>query len=70
MLIGDFTKLEVINYIDYAVKIGWINDDFIKNQFVMLGEGRFFVLVRELDKLAFIYDDVATIITGITAEQA
>ena len=70
LLIGDFTKLEVINYIDYAVKIGWINDDFIKNQFVMLGEGRFFVLVRELDKLAFIYDSVATIITGITAEQA
>lgn len=70
ILIGDFTKLEIINYIDYAVKIGWINDDFIKNQFVMLGEGRFYVLVRELDKLAFIYDDIATIQTGITLAEA
>ena len=70
MLIGDFTKLEVINYIDYNVKIGWINDNFIENKFVMLGEGRFYVLVRELDKLAFIYDDIATIQTGITLVQA
>lgn len=70
MLIGDFTKLEIINYIDYAVKIGWINDNFIENKFVMLGEGRFYVLVRELDKLAFIYDDIATIQTGITLAEA
>lgn len=67
MLIGDFTKLEIINYIDYNVKIGWVNDDFIKNQFIMLGEGRFFVLLRELDKKAFIYDDIANILAGITA---
>lgn len=67
MLVGDFTKLEIINYIDYNVKVGWVNDDFIKNQFVILGEGRFYVLLRELDKKAFIYDDIATIIAGISA---
>jgi len=67
MLIGDFTKLEIINYIDYSVKVGWVNDDFIKNQFVMLGEGRFFVLVREYDKLAFMYDDISDVLAGITA---
>jgi len=68
MLIGDFTKLEIINYIDYNVKVGWVNDDFIKNQFVILGEGRFYVLLRELDKKAFVYDDIAIIIAGISAE--
>lgn len=67
LLIGDFTKLQIINYIDYTVRIGWVNDDFIKNQFVMLGEGRFFVLLREYDKLAFVYDDISDIIAGITA---
>ncbi len=66
ILMGDFTRLEVINYIDYNVRIGWINDDFIKNQFVMLGEGRFYVLVRELDKLAFVYDDIANVETVLT----
>lgn len=67
ILIGDFTKLEVINYIDYNVKIGYINAQLIENKMTMVGEGRFYVLVRELDKKAFLYDDIATIITGITA---
>jgi len=66
ILMGDFTKLEVINYIDYNVKLGWVNDDFIKNQFVILGEGRFYVLVRELDKLAFVYDTIANVETTLT----
>lgn len=66
ILMGDFTKLEVINYIDYMAKVGYVNDDFIKNEFVMLGEGRFYVLVRELDKLAFVYDDISTVITALT----
>lgn len=70
ILMGDFTKLEVINYIDYNVKIGWVNDDFVKNQFVILGEGRFYVLVRELDKLAFVYDDISNVETALTTTQA
>jgi hypothetical protein len=31
----------------------------------MLGEGRFFVFVKNLDQRAFIYDDIDNIIAGI-----
>lgn len=67
ILIGDFTKLRIINYIDYAVTMGWINDQFIKNMFTMVGEGRFMTLIKNLDRNAFIYDDISAIISGITA---
>lgn len=65
ILIGDFQKLNIIDYIAYSVRIGWINDQFIKNLFTMLGEGRFFVFVKNLDQRAFIYDDIANIVAGI-----
>jgi HK97 family phage major capsid protein len=62
LLIGDFTKLNIVNYIDYTVSMGWINDQFIKNLFTMVGEGRFYTIVRELDEIAFIYDDLSNIV--------
>lgn len=65
ILIGDFTKLNIIDYIAYSVRIGWINDQFIKNLFTMLGEGRFFVYVKNLDQRAFVYDDIDNVIAGI-----
>lgn len=67
VLMGDFTKLRVINYVDYAVKMGWINDQFIKNLFTMLGEGRFFTVIKNLERNAFIYDDIATVSADIAA---
>lgn len=66
ILIGDFTKLNVVNYVNYAVSMGWINDQYIKNMITMLGEGRFYNYIRTLDKLAFVYDDIADVIAGIT----
>lgn len=65
VLIGDFTKLNVINYIAYSVRIGWINDQFIKNLFTMLGEGRFYTFVKFLDQRAFLYDTIENIEAGI-----
>lgn len=67
IFVADMSKYNVSNYIGYTVKIGWINDDFIKNQFVILGESRFHAFVKNLDKQAFIYDDFATIKAAITA---
>jgi hypothetical protein len=67
ILIGDFTKLRIINYVDYSNRMGWINDQFIKNLFTMLGESRFFTIIKSLDKAAFIYDDIADIADGIKA---
>ena len=65
IFVADMSKYNVTDYVGYSVKIGWINDDFIKNQFVMLGESRFHAFVKKLDEQAFLYDDIATIKTAI-----
>ena len=67
IFIADMSKYNTTNYIGYTVKIGYVNDDFIRNQFVILGESRFHAFVKNLDEQAFIYDDIATIKTAITA---
>lgn len=66
IFVADMTKYNTTNYMPYTVKIGWVNDDFIKNQFVILAESRFHAFVKKLDEQAFVYDDIATIRTAIT----
>lgn len=66
IFVADISKMNVSDYLGYTIKIGWINDDLIKNQFVILGESRFHAFVRKLDQQAFIYDNIATIKTAIT----
>lgn len=67
IFVADMTKYNLINYIPFSIRIGWINEQFITNMFTMLGESRFFQFVKNLDEQAFIYDDIATIKTAITA---
>ena len=67
IFVADMSKYNTTNYMSYTVKIGWVNDDFIKNQFVILGESRFHAFVKKLDEQAFLYDDIDTIKTAITA---
>lgn len=67
IFVADMSKYNITDYVGYTVKIGWINDDFIRNQFVILGESRLHGFVKKLDEQAFIYDDIATIKTAITA---
>ena len=66
VFIADMSKYNTTDYEGYNVTIGWVNDDFIKNQFVILGESRMHAFVKKLDEQAFIYDDIATIKTAIT----
>lgn len=66
IFVCDMSRYNTTNYMPYTVKIGYVNDDFIKNQFVILGESRFHAFVKKLDEQAFIYDDIATIKTAIT----
>lgn len=61
LFVADMSKYMVMNYIPFSVRIGWINDQFIKNTFTMVGESRFFQFVKNLDQAAFVYDDIATI---------
>ena len=65
VLVGDFTKLNIKNYIDYNVQLGWINAQFIENEFTMVGETRYFNFVKSLDQKAFIYDTIENIVTDI-----
>ena len=67
ILVADMSKYYTTNYSPYHVKIGWVNDDFIKNQFVIVGESRFHAFVKKLDEQAFIFDVIDTIKTAITA---
>jgi HK97 family phage major capsid protein len=66
IFVADMSKYNTTDYMGYTVKIGWINDDFIKNQFCIVGESRFHAFVKKLDEQAFIYDTIATIKTAIT----
>ena len=70
IFIADMSKYNTTNYLPYVVKIGWVNDDFIKNQFVILAESRFHAFVKKLDEKAFIYDDIATIKAAIDIANA
>ncbi|NAW50776.1 hypothetical protein GNY06_05055 [Elizabethkingia argentiflava] len=66
IFVGDLSKYNTTEWLPYVVKIGWINDDFIKNQFVILGESRFHAFVKSLDKQAFIYDKIEKIKSAIS----
>lgn len=67
IFVADLKKYNSTRYIDYTVRIGFINDQLILNQFTMVGESRFHAFVKKLDEQAFIYDDISTIITAIEA---
>jgi hypothetical protein len=69
IFVCDMSKYNTTNYVPYNVRIGWINDDQIKNQFLIIAESRFHAFVKKLDEQAFIYDDIATIKTAITFEE-
>ena len=65
ILVGDFTKLNIKNYIDYSVRLGWTGTQFIENEFTMVGETRYFAYIKTLDLKAFVYDAIADIISDI-----
>ena len=65
IFVADMKMYNISNYIPFAITVGWINDQFITNQFTMVGESRFFGYVKKLDEQAFLYDTIATINTAI-----
>lgn len=69
IILMDSTKVDVTTYSPYRVEIGWVNDDFIKNQFVILGESRGHIVIKNHDKRAFVKGSIGTIITAITAPE-
>jgi HK97 family phage major capsid protein len=65
VFVGDLSKYWVSNYKGFTIRIGWINDQFITNEFVMVGESRFHAFIRELDKNCLVYDNIDTIKAAI-----
>ena len=65
IFVADMKKYNVANYIPFSIRLGWINDQFITNQFTMVGESRFFAYVKKLDEQAFVYDTIATVRTAL-----
>lgn len=66
IILFDSSKIDVSNYEGYNVKMGWINDDFIKNMRVILGESRGHIYIKNHDKRAFVKGSIDTIITALT----
>lgn len=54
-MVGDFSQYKVDIYKDFVLKVGWINDDFIKNQFAVVGEVRYHSYISDARKKALCY---------------
>ena len=67
IFVADMSKMHVVDYIPFSIRIGWINDQLITNKFTMVGESRFYAYIKNLDLTAFVYDDIATVQAAITA---
>jgi hypothetical protein len=66
-LLGDMTKFFIRNYKPFAVSYGYVNDDFEKNLFTVIGERRLHSYVKTNHIGAFVYDQFADVQTAITA---
>jgi hypothetical protein len=67
VFVADMSKYNIVNYVPFSIRLGWINDQFITNKFTMVGESRFYAYVKNLDQAAFVYDDISTVQAAITA---
>jgi hypothetical protein len=66
-LVGDLSQYNVDIYKDFSLRIGWINDEFIKNKFAILGELRYHNYISETRKKAIVYNQLAAVQSKITA---
>lgn len=56
--VGDLTQYNVDIYKDFTMRVGWINDQLITNQFCVLGELRYHSYISDNRKKAICYDNL------------
>lgn len=64
-LTGDLKQYKVDLYKEFTLRVGWINDEFINNKFIVLGELRYHSYISDTRKKAIVYDNLDTIIAAI-----
>lgn len=60
-LVGDLTQYKVDVYKEFVLKVGWVNDDFIKNQFAVVGEIRYHRYISDNRKTAIVKGNLSNI---------
>lgn len=60
-LVGDLKQFKVDVYKEFYLKLGWVNDDLIKNQFTIVGEIRYHRYISDARKKAIVYDGLNTV---------
>jgi hypothetical protein len=64
-LVGDLKQYKVDIYLDFVLKIGWINDNLIQNKFCIVGELRYHSYISDNRKRALVYDNIPAIVDTI-----
>ena len=64
-LVGDLSQYKVDIYKDYTFKVGWINDDFVRNKKAMVGEMRYHSYISEARKNGIAYASLPAVVAQI-----
>lgn len=60
-LVGDLKQYKVDVYKEFVLKVGWVNTDFIQNQFCVLGELRYHRYISDNRKAAILNGNLGNI---------
>jgi HK97 family phage major capsid protein len=64
-LVAEMNKYKVDIYKSFSLRVGWQNDDLVKNQFTIVGEIKFHSYVATNDLVGFCYAQFATVKAAI-----
>ena len=64
-LMGDFSKVNIRDYKEFAIQIGWDSDDFSHNRISVIGEKRLMLYIKNHQLPGFIYDSFAVVKAAI-----